>query len=180
MTEPVKIRAGDSVTWQASYSDYSAADGWTLSYKIIGQGGGLAPFDGVGSGSGFDVGVAATETVKLKAGVYRLVGRVSKDADKFTVYDKGLKVEENLFALKAGTDIRSGAQRGLEAIDAVLEKRASRDQENYSINGRSLSRTSIPDLITLKRFYQGEVAKEKIAAKVAKGGGLERVLLRFN
>lgn len=180
MSEPKIIRAGDSVSWTASYSDYSAADGWSLSYAIVGNSGGFTGIAGVAAGSNFDVSITAAQTKQLVAGDYRLVGRVSKGAEVITVCSVELKVEANLFDIGPGSDVRSGSQRGLDAIIAVMEKRASKDQENYSINGRSLSRTPIADLITLRRFYEREVHKERKAERIASGlGAGNTIKVRF-
>ncbi len=53
------------------------------------------------------------------------------------------------------------ARRMLNAIEAALEGRASKDTESYTIEGRSLSRTPIPDLLRLRAIYRREVAAEE-------------------
>lgn len=169
MAEPKTIRAGDSISWTASYSDYPADDGWALDYVIITKDGGIKDISGAANGTDFDVVLSAAKTKNLTQGIFRLVGRVSKAVDQYTIYDSELRVEPNLFDDGVGTDVRTQAQRGLDAINAVIEGRASKDQENYSINGRSLSRTSIPDLIVLQKFYKSEVAKEKRALRISQG-----------
>jgi hypothetical protein len=60
----------------------------------------------------------------------------------------------------AGFDGSTHAQRTLAAIEAVLEKRATRDQEKYSINNRELSRTPISDLLLLRDRYKTQVRME--------------------
>jgi len=59
----------------------------------------------------------------------------------------------------------------LESIEAVLESRASIDQESYSINNRSLARTPIPDLVVLRDKYRGEYVREKRAERIRNGLG---------
>ncbi|WP_123711612.1 hypothetical protein [Sinobacterium caligoides] len=74
-------------------------------------------------------------------------------------------------------DDRTHAKRVLAAIEAVIEKRASRDQMAYSIDSRSLSRTPIADLMLLRDRYKTMVAMEdKKAAGVSLIG---RLRVRF-
>lgn len=72
------------------------------------------------------------------------------------------------------------AERVLNAIEATIERRASTDQMSYTIDGRSLSRTPIADLLALRDRYKAEVAREKQAARLknVRGGG-RQVFVRF-
>lgn len=56
-----------------------------------------------------------------------------------------LRVEPDFSSLPEGYDGRSNKQRALNAINAVLEKRATQDQSRDHINNRELWRTSIPE-----------------------------------
>ena len=47
----------------------------------------------------------------------------------------------------------------------MIEGRASKDQQSYTINGRTLVRTSIAELLQLRKTYQDEVAKLKSGAR---------------
>ena len=74
----------------------------------------------------------------------------------------------------------SHAERVLAAIEAVLERRASTDQMNYSIEGLSLARTPITDLLTLRDRYKAEVTRQKQAAAFKEVPGRGRqVFTRF-
>ena len=57
-------------------------------------------------------------------------------------------------------DNRSHAKKVLDAIQAVLENRASQDQMSYSIAGRSLSRMTIDDLMRFRDRYRAEYNRE--------------------
>jgi hypothetical protein len=61
---------------------------------------------------------------------------------------------------------------------AVIEGRATRDQERYRINNRELQRTPISDLIRLRDRYREEARRERAAAKGQSLLG-RRVLTRF-
>ena len=59
-----------------------------------------------------------------------------------------------------------GVQRTLEAIEAVIEKRASIDQERYKINNRELWRTPIPELLVMRDRYRSELRRLKAAMEL--------------
>ena len=80
--------------------------------------------------------------------------------------------------LAAGHDARSHVQRVLDAIEAVLEKRATLDQERYRINNRELVRTPVADLLKLRDRYRGELARMKAASKGGLFGVSARVVFR--
>lgn len=63
----------------------------------------------------------------------------------------------------------SHAQRVLAAIEAVLERRATVDQQSYGIEGRSLARMPIGDLLRFRDRYRAEVAAERAALDEADG-----------
>jgi len=71
----------------------------------------------------------------------------------------------------ATTDPRSHVKITLDAIEAVIESRATKDQESYSINGRSLSRTPLKDLLMFRDKYKAEYLKEQRKESIANGRG---------
>jgi hypothetical protein len=178
MPEIKKLRLGDSAVFTVSYPKYPASDGWTLDYVIAG-GGGKTGLVATAAGNDFKVVLSHSFTGQLSVGAARLVGRISKGDERFTIYDEPIIIHPNLMEGGAGFDVRTAAQRGLDNISAVLEKRATKDQDNYSINGRSLGRTPIESLIILKDHYRQEVAREKRAARFTNGRLMPRVLMRF-
>jgi hypothetical protein len=62
-------------------------------------------------------------------------------------------------------DGRSQAEIALAAIDAVMAKRATLDQQRYTINNRELWRTPMADLLKLRAYYATQVARERAKAK---------------
>ena len=71
-----------------------------------------------------------------------------------------------------GLDWREEHGRGgtrVDAVEAVLENRASMDQQSMSIAGRSLSRMSITDLMTFRDRYKAEYLKEVKIARIKNG-----------
>ena len=69
----------------------------------------------------------------------------------------------------------SHAQKVLNSINAVIEKRATTDHDAYTVaNGLSVTRMKIADLLQWKTFYENEVRRENDAALLAEGSRIKR------
>ena len=53
------------------------------------------------------------------------------------------------------------ARKTLNAINAVIEKRATSDHQSYAINGMAVTKMKIDELLAFQRVYQRKVAKEE-------------------
>jgi hypothetical protein len=170
-TEPLFARAGDTWKWTRTLEDYPASSGWTLKYRFKNADGGFE-IVATASGSDHSVTVAAATSAAYAAGKYSWVAWVEGgSSEKYTVDSGSFTVQSDYRAIAAATglDDRSHARKVLTAIEAVIERRATKDQEEYTIEGRSLKRTPIPDLLKLRQKYQAEVVAEEAAAKLAAG-----------
>ena len=80
----------------------------------------------------------------------------------------------------ATTDPRSRSRTMVEKIEAVLEGRAGGDVASYSINGRSLTKIAISELMEWRDRYRAEYLREvqKERARNGKATG-STVLVRF-
>lgn len=153
---PDALRAGDTWSWAAYFDAHPASDGWALGYTLLNS---LTRHTAtaVADGDGFIATVTAAESATYAPGNYSWVARVVKGAEVHTVATGTVRV---LPDLTNATDLRSHAQKTLDAIEAVIEKRASRDQQAYSINGRSLTRMTLAELIRLRDMYRREVQRD--------------------
>lgn len=178
-TEPAELRAGDTWKWTRSIGEYPAP-AWVLKYRFKND---SSSFEVVGtqSGSGHMMTVARSTSAGIRAGryAYQAFAENNTTAERFTVGTGYLSVLAD-FGNEGLVDARSHARRALEAIEAVLEKRATIDQEEYTIGGRSLKRTPIPDLLRLRQLYRNEVRDEDAADRIRKGlDSGRRILVRF-
>ncbi|WP_441253615.1 hypothetical protein [Bradyrhizobium sp. 613_E4_N2_2] len=118
----------------------------------------------------------AATTATWVAGTYAY----SLRADASVEIDRDqISVLPDFLSMPAGTDVRSQAEIGLEAIDAVLAKRATQDQQRYVINNRELWRTPVADLLKLRQFYANQVARERQRRKGCGTFG-RPILVRFH
>lgn len=161
--EPSEFAIGESLAWSKSFADYSAANGWTLTYYFRGP----TTFDVVASANGadFDVDVAATVTANATAGLYFWQAWLSKDDDKIRIASGRTTAVAGFPTTDAGFDGKSDAERLLAAIDALLAGKASVDQQEYTIGAggsqQQLRKIPIPDLLELRKHYAAIVAGER-------------------
>ncbi len=89
--------------------------------------------------------------------------------------DVAMTVERGVITVApdpALADPRSHAERMLDAIEALLENRASKDVQSYAIAGRNLTKLTVDELQRWRRFYRSEVARER-------GSGRRITLMSF-
>lgn len=161
---PGSIVAGDSLHWSRTFDDYSPADGWALSYTLVGATNVYTiAAEANDDATGFDVDLAASATTGYAAGLYKLVEVLTNagSGDRVTFVTTTLTVGANLAATAAGgADTRSHAQKMLDAINAWLESKAPM-AGSVELNGRKISYYPIADLLKLQGRYAAIVAREQ-------------------
>ena len=162
---PTSISAGltlDRTTTQTAHP----APAWTLSAVLRGPASINLTAEAVGESHRFMV--PASETAQWAAGDYWYSVRATDGTAIVEVEAGQLKIKPDLASMSAGHDGRDHVRRVLDAIEAVLERRATQDQEKYKINNRELWRTPIAELLVLRDRYRSELRRMKAARK----GGL--------
>jgi len=173
-TEPDKIIAGDRIAWKRSDldSDYPIAT-YSLKYSARLENAGTTEIEITASESGSDyiVEVGQSTTAAYTAGVYHWQAYIirTSDSERITVDSGTWEVKANRDA--ATTDPRGHVKKVLDAIEATIEGRASKDQEKYAIQGRELWRTPIADLILLRDKYRAEYVRETRNERIRNGLG---------
>lgn len=178
-TEPTAARAGDTWRWSRSLSDYPA-DIWTLTYTLFNA---ASKISITASADGADhlVDVAPATTADYPAGAYDWVSHVSDGTDRFQVGAGSMSVLPDLSAVSS-YDGRSHARKMLDAIDALLEGRATSGQiDLVTASSEHESITKRPDLLLkMRQHYAAAVANEEQAAAIARGDNLGRIVqVRF-
>lgn len=170
-TEPDSVRAGDTIAWQKTLSDFPASSGWTLKYRLINAAGSI---DIVASASGADhlVSVSATTSATWQPGTYQYQSYVTKAAERYTVAIGSVEILPNLAAQVAGYDTRSTAKKTLEQLEAAHADYVSKGQgitQRYTIQDREIWFRSAADIIKLMNYYRNLVAQEEAAAAIKDG-----------
>lgn len=184
LKEPSEFVAGDTVQWNRKdlSGDYPANGGWTLRYYFYGPKGAI-PVDATADGADFSVTISAETSAAFVPGDYKIKGFVAHagNAIRRIIYDNALKITEDPANVSdAGLDNRSHAKVCLDAIEAVLEGRATRSDRSYTIAGRQTEHYTFEDLIKMRDYYAAIVARENQAAAFARGEGGGQVLVRFS
>jgi hypothetical protein len=183
-TEPSELVIGDRWLWKRAdiVSDYPTAD-YSLTYVADKQGAGSTSFSitATETSSEYLVEVASATTAAYTSGTYAWQAYITRtsDSQRLSIARGAWNVIANLSASTA--DPRSHVKKVLDAIEAVIESRATIDQMAYSIAGRSLSRTPIADLLVLRDKYKAEYRRELDADRAARGLAKQnKLLVRFS
>jgi len=170
---PAEITAGDSLTVDlAALRGEYPPPAWTLTFALTPkEGGPVTTIPAADSGDSWRVAMTPAETSSLPTGRYAwalalptgryawaLVAEDTGAGERRTVQRGELAVVAD--PLTSTGDTRSDAERILAAIEATIEGRATKDAESYSIEGRSISRTPIEQLLRLRAVYQRSVDAE--------------------
>jgi hypothetical protein len=148
MSEPVKFFSGDALSWSRTLD--SVVD--TASYRLVGAESHYtiaATVDGLTLSASAD----STTTAGYTPGSYKWFLLATVGTDRLTLDEGYLVIEDNPANL---TDLntQTHAEKVLAAIESRIEGRILSDHENYSIDGRSLTRIPIDQLIQIRRQYQ--------------------------
>lgn len=177
---PREIVRLSTPSWRFEDPEYSPADGWSVGYFF--EGPSELNITATPDGAGHLVALTALQTA-IATGSYgwqAIASRTSPSLERVLV---GTGRTE--FILNYGLDTSTGpnkshAQRMVDAIEAQLEGRASDGQKSMSINGRSLDRIPVLELLELRSKYRMELRSEEAAvAQGVKPGKRRRVKVRF-
>lgn len=122
---------------------------------------------------------SAETTAAWAAGAYWYSLRVTNGTEVHEIETGTLNIAPDMADLPEGYDGRGHAVKVLEAIEAVIEGRASKDQDSYRINNRELRRTPISQLLKLRDVYRNEVRRARAARRGRDTLG-RQVLARFS
>lgn len=172
-----KIQAGDTFEYTVTFDDYPAGAGWSCIMLL--RGAGAYSISSTAEGDSFVLAATAAATGAYTAGDYEYFIYVSKSPDRFLVEKGSVEILAD-FTATTTYDPRSWARITLEALEAVIQGRATKDQMSYEIAGRKLEKIPIPDLIALRSKLKYEIESEKKAERIANGlSSGNKILLRL-
>lgn len=156
---PDRFRAGTTVEYFRAPADYPVGDGWTLTLRIRGRN--CLDVTATDNGDGrFKITLSATATSGLAAGGYQWVEEASKAGTTYEAGSGTVEITPNL-ATAGENALRSQAEKDLDLVNAAIERRLTKDMENYSIEGVTLSRAPLDVLIRLRASLEAQVARER-------------------
>jgi hypothetical protein len=176
--EPTQFAAGDTVKWTKSLSDYPASGGWVLSYAFVNADGTFSESTSTADGDSHAVVITAADSADFDAGTYNWQSYVTLSGERFKVGAGTCVVLPNFAA--GAVDGRSHVKRVLDAIQSVIQGRATEDADSLSLAGRSISKIPLTELVAFRDAYKREYAAEQKVERIAAGmGHAGKVRVRF-
>lgn len=155
---PVQIAAG--LSFQALVDSVPhPAPAWTCTLHLRGPS--QIDLTAAPDGTAHKFTASPATTAAWEPGTYWWAIRVTDGVDVVEIERGDITVLPDLAAVNTPYDGRSENELALAAIDAVLAKRATLDQQRYVINNRELWRTPVAELLKLRAFYNTRVRRER-------------------
>ena len=165
---PTELQLGDFWAWKREdlASDYPVAS-YSLSYEFnLVDGATASNFTLTATESNDEYIIEASNTTSYTAGEYNWISYITRSSDsaRIKLSEGFTEIQENYATTTSS--VRSHAKKVLDAIEAVIENRATMDQSSMSIAGRSLSRLTIDELLQFRDRYKAEYLKEVKKARI--------------
>ena len=181
--EPVTIYKGETVVWtRKDLTDYpvgSYAMSWSARLESNGGTAFTATVTEVDDYYKFTFDNSATGGYTTGDYFWVLKVTQSSDSEELIIDSGKITVKDNYFGTTG--DTRSHAKIMLDKIESILEGRADADVSSYSIQGRSLSKISINELLQWRDYYKAEYQKEIAKFRRDNNEGSGRVIkVQFN
>ncbi len=160
---PATLVAGDGWAWVdlVAFARNPPPD-WSLRYVLRPLAGGVSvEIDAIAGADAYELRLSSAQSAAVPPGQFTWVALAfhNESGDRITIANGRVEVLPDPAASTG--DQRSSGERILDAIKATLEGRVTKDAESYSIEGRSISRTPIADLLRLREVYTREVQAEQ-------------------
>ena len=167
-TEPNELQLGDFWAWKRTdlSTDYPTAS-YALSYEFnLVDGSTVSNFSLTETESNNEYIIEVSNTTSYTAGEYNWIAYITRSSDsaRIKLSEGFTEIQENYATTTSS--VRSHAKKVLDAIEAVIENRATMDQSSMSIAGRSLSRLTIDELLQFRDRYKAEYLKEVKKARI--------------
>lgn len=156
---PNKITAGESVSWAVSLSDYPASSDWTLTYTLVKSDAHIQIVAG-SDGDDHIVEVAYSTSAGYAPGAYAYQGHVSNGTERYLVDSGIIEISTDFSGQETGYDGRSHVKKVLDAIEAVLESRASKTQLSQTVGSTQVQHMTLDQLIRARDEYRARYLKE--------------------
>jgi hypothetical protein len=177
--EPTSFIIGETVEWEKYLSEYPTKKGWNLSYSFRNYSTGF-DITAISKSDHYLVQLSRETTANCKAGNYWWQANIHKENIRHIIAEGSLEIKPNL-AMVETYDGRSHVKKVLEALEATILGKASRDQLSYSISGRSLSRLSPAELLKWRDIYKSEYRRELQEERINNGFEAGNIIkIRFN
>lgn len=167
------IISGDTLDLTVTVPGRSAADGWTLHYRLIPQtgSGAVIELDSVpaADGIGHRFQEDAATTAAYATGNYSWASWVDNLADlRFSVDTGVTRVLPDPAVVTAPQDFRTFAEKALADAEAAMAAWKP-NVRKYTIGGREMTFSLAIDVLPIVNYWKAAVQRERAAAAMAQG-----------
>ena len=180
---PKVLFSGDKLEFTESDSDYKASAGWTMKYVLIHPTATKITLVSTANGDDHKFTITSVTSAAYTVGEYRFL-RYADDGTIEEHLDRGIVNVKPDFVALANYDFRTHARKTLEALEAAIERRATKEQMSIAIGVRGSSRQlqylGMDDLIRARNYYQSLVNREDQQDLIDQGKSPgNKVLIQF-
>lgn len=170
--EPLKVVVGDFIQWKkTSLAETYPPATHSAEYvaRVTAGGSGEIKLAATERTSYYLFQVSSATSAAFEAGYYHWQLEITETASGNRIVVERGEFEAVPDLDNNGADPRTHAEIMLDKIEALLQGRADKDVTSYSINGRSIAKMNISDLLTWRDYYRKEVLKERRDNAIALG-----------
>lgn len=158
---PSEILTDTTIEFSITPEERLTSDGYSYVFKL--GGGAVITKNGTANGSEVDFKIVPADTAAISTGIYFYQIFAEKSGDRYLHSSGQLAVNQIIGT--APFDGRTVAEKIVAAIDALIQNRATTDQQSYTIQSgagsRSLSRIPVVELMELRKVYAAIVNRER-------------------
>lgn len=176
VTLPNKIHAGESLRVTVD-AGYSSADGWQAKLRLSNVNS-VYTVSGVADGDKHNLVAGSTVTTTWLPGTYLASVAVENSGtdERLILASQTIEIRPDL---ASQADQRLHVEIVLEALEKMLEGKATKDHSELTINGRTLKRLLPGELLAWRDKYKADLARIKRAERAARGELVGQIGVRF-
>lgn len=163
MIFPNEIVAGETIEADLSYIDFPSSE-YSLKIAVVGSVSKAVISANSLTNNNFHI---IFDTKDLAEGLYAYQVQIVKNSTIVKFVESGnLKIKPNLFN-QTTFDSRIHAQKMIEAIEALIENRATNEHKSLKVNNRELVHHSFDELKKLRNEYRTEMSVKNFRKRKA-------------
>lgn len=167
------IQAGDSFSFSVKAESYPSVNGWGATLRLRGK----TSIDIEGSWDEVNKGYKFTASKSVSTtwtpGKYAYFISVENNIDRIKLEDGTVDI---LPDYSGEIKIKSWAVKTLEAVEATILNQATVNQLNYTVDGVSVGKMPMPDLIALAGKLKSQIRSEQTAENISNGLGAGNII----
>lgn len=166
---PEIIRAGDTVEWVKTVEEYPSTEGWQMVYYLYN----LNDYYEITGQGQSDGSFIFKIPININPGKYAWILRVKQGTTVKTIQEGSIEVKPQP---GLGVDERSHIRKVYEALQRVLEGRATRSDLEYWVGDKKLKSMTHEEIIKALKLYEYYLINEEKLEKLKKITGNKNLI----